>query len=587
VTQCIYEGSHEFWTLKFVDNAPERDKFVCSVFEPIAGVVGADKKQSGIRIKHNGQEVTISIKSIHDNKQSLAVMLHSEYGLECGTTRLAHDALAELMRCAMSKADMPAVMEVNVPGWHCDEKVFVCANGAVVGNPADGMQVRLADGSGYKERAPDGVGSAELENALYAKVWKTEGADFWRFGDLLGLAAPCLGIVGCRSGGAVFDGTSRHGKTTAQRLQVARAGSPDEHKAVGGLVPAGGSPESMEFPLQNATDNPFAMDETKLMRESADVSRLLYGIAQGIGKPRMNRAADGNRTMISWRNVISLSTEKPIIAMVKKSGKSFDGGVVARFPSISVTDLLGYTPELGDLAGEVERVLKANYGHTFPIFVKSLLGVDKAQAYSEWRSLVGELVGEGGDHLKAPAEFFAVCCWAGMQAARIGLTEGLTEEAVRVTVRKAWAEFAGREESASLIAGGVEIETLMQFIAMNLDVTIGDVTATRPTPSGSKEYIAYYDNRFYYIPSTRMDEVCGGTGARQSILKALKNMGALVLPKEEGNLTWVKIPHIGKARHYKLLRSKLGVTEEDEKDAADAEGAEPDPFKQAASGFRM
>jgi hypothetical protein len=543
---------------------PFPDKFVCSVFEPVASVISPDGSQHGLRIKHAGREVTIAIKAIHDDKQSLAVMLHSEYGLECGTTRLAHDALAELMRCALHKADMPTLIEVAVPGWHCDGKVFVCANGAVVGAPVDESAVRLADGSGYPERAPDGVGDAQLENELYARVWQTPGADLWRFGDLLGLASACLGVVGCRSGGAVFDGTTRHGKTTTQRLQVGRAGCPDPQKATGGLVPAGASPEGVEIPLRNATGNPFALDESKLMRDSADVSRLLYGIAQGTGKPRMKRSADGNRETIKWHTISSLSTEKPVSVMVKKAGKSFDGGVVARFPSISVTGLLENTPDLGKLARDVERVLGGNYGHTFRLFVeKALMRVDRQRAYIEWRGLVERLANHGGDHLKAPAEFFAVCWWAGIQAARVGLTIGMTETTVEKTIAAAWAEFVGREESAALIGGAVEIEALQQYIAMNMDITVGCVTTGRPLENGYKGWTAYYDHTHYYIPSTRMDEVCGDAGNRQAVVKALQARGALVVGEGSGDLTWTSLPNVGKVRHYRLIRAKLGATEED------------------------
>ena len=529
------------------------DVRICNVFEPIAQVRDAASKLVGLRIKCGELETTVAAKALYSGKDVLATDLTLNHGLLCSTTRNAIDGLTELFIAALSAAKQTTIVELPHAGWWYDGEVFACANGAIVGNAPGGEVVTLADDGGYKERAPGGVGDADKERAVYTKVW-TEGPILWRFGDLMGLAAPCMDVVGCRGGGIGLDGSTRHGKTTAQYLQTGRAGCPSEETGLGGLLPASPSPEALEYPARNATSNPFALDEMQNMKDHRELSRFLFALAGGSGKPRMKRSADGNRDTVTYKVFSSASTERSFHDLMKTAGKSAVGGIVSRYPPISLTGLCEFNDKNKALAEEIKVTLFTNYGHTFPVFVAGLIGLDRREATQEWRAMQAKLP-EASGHLAAPAEFFALCQWAGHQAVRIGLVAGMTMDAVDATIRAAWENFAERDEANMLSPGKAEIEALQGYVATHLGRTI--VSVHDQGEDGTyTDRAGYFNSQYYYLISSKMDEISGGTGNRAALIQALKAGGYLVIPgAEKGDLTFRSIPgRAGKVRNYRIVR---------------------------------
>jgi hypothetical protein len=142
------------------------ETFICKAFEPIEKTIAPGQTNPGLRIKFGDKEIAIGSGQLHGSKDELARYLHTENGLECGTTRESHDALAELLRCAMHHDKLPEVTEAQSPGWF-SPVIWACANGKVVGSDS----IRLSKGTGYTERAPEGVGDGAREQAIYDSIW--------------------------------------------------------------------------------------------------------------------------------------------------------------------------------------------------------------------------------------------------------------------------------------------------------------------------------------------------------------------------------------------------------------------------------
>jgi hypothetical protein len=113
----------------------------------------------------------------------------------------------------------------------------------------------------------------------------------------------------------------------------------------------------------------------------------------------------------------------------------------------------------------------------------------------------------------------------------------------------------------------VELEALREYLTTRKGQTI----AVAAGGNSYQEWAGCYDSLTYYLRATKMDEICGGTGARPAVLRALQGAGMLILPKTaDGAKTFTSIPGVnGKIKHYRLKALEVERIEDEEQEQDD------------------
>jgi uncharacterized protein DUF927 len=562
---------------------------ICPVFEPLANVISTNGAPIGLRIRFKGKEATVYNRILQTDRAELCNRLNDDLHMQCGSTSKAKEMLGRIfdsirmLEPIEGKTEIPIIIEADKPGWCMNGAVWVGANGAIVSKGNE--DIRLSERAGYKERAPEGVGSIVTEKAVYADVWQPGSPKLWKFTDLIGLASPVQQLVDCRSGGIAITGFNGSGKTTAQQVQTGRGGCPDDKKPMGGIRRISDTAEGMEMPLRNASGNPFAIDELGNMKNFALLEPYLHAIATGYSKPRLARTADHERETNEWQIIATISAEKSISELIlRETKRKQTGGIVRRFPPLNISGLCDKTEENGKLADRIKDDLRRNYGHTLAEFVqRALIHADKEAVTVEWRKLCDDLQGDDVN-LRSASEIFGLIWLAGNLAADCGLTAGLTREAVREVVWACWRSFAGSDEAGSLAPGEVEVDALRENIFDGWNRTIvsvdrlqddkdrryGDLVGFYVEPDHEKimkaemeketglasrtEPVILTAEDYGYIAIRRdaFDKVTGFGGNRGSTLDALDKEGLLLLPPRSGDKFWQKIRGLGQIKHFRL-----------------------------------
>ncbi|MFL5330466.1 MAG: DUF927 domain-containing protein [Gemmataceae bacterium] len=188
-----------------------------------------------------------------------------------------------------------------------------------------------------------------------------------------GFAAPVAAIFGAPNFAVSLSGRTSIGKTTLLRTIASTWGSPSDHDN-STLVHNWHSTPVFRDRLAAISGNvPTILDETQHAIHDEDVSRFIYGFAQGRGKGRGTIAGIDGQDPIE--GILFLSGEQPVSAF------SNDGGTRAR-----VLEFWGSPFGESDSARlMVERLtqqLPNHYGHAGPGFVEAVL--KSKTHWNEW-----------------------------------------------------------------------------------------------------------------------------------------------------------------------------------------------------------
>src|SRR5829696_1488202 len=174
---------------------------------------------------------------------------------------------------------------------------------------------------------------------------------------MAGFAGVLVGLANTDCCGIFISGLTSTGKTTAQKLAVSAWSRP---KADDGslLQSARTTTNAAEVLAANANGTVLALDEAAHMG-GKEMGRLIYSIAGGRGKARLNSDADikGSR---GWSTFALLSGETSLSEKIRSDGETWTPGMAVRFCDIDVT---GANNQVSATALAAIAEIDNHYGH--------------------------------------------------------------------------------------------------------------------------------------------------------------------------------------------------------------------------------
>jgi hypothetical protein len=187
---------------------------------------------------------------------------------------------------------------------------------------------------------------------------------------LASMAPPLLRIVKTAPN-SIFDfaGTTSHGKTTGLRVGASVWGYPNDKD--GGLIrPWSSTQVFIERYCTVSGDLPVFLDDTKAVKHTGFIGKILYMIAQGQGKGR--GTTSGVQATGTWRTIALSTGEAPATSYAP------EGGAAARCLTLWGSPLEGGQSEDNRrLAEALEAELLENFGHAGPRLVAWVQGPER------------------------------------------------------------------------------------------------------------------------------------------------------------------------------------------------------------------
>ena len=240
-----------------------------------------------------------------------------------------------------------------------------------------------------------------------------------------------------------LSGPTSEGKTTSLRLAASAWGLPDERG--GGLLRSWDATRVwIERTAALLGNLPMFLDDTKRARRPEEVGRVLYDVANGLGRGR--GSVGGLRSLGRWRTVLLSTGEAPATSFTN------DGGTRARTLCLWGSPFGGASTEAARAARRITEGTLQHHGHAGPALVRWLMDVPEARgwvkrAYQEaldcWFSRAG------GD---------AVAGRAAQYVAGLEVAQGVLHDVIGVArpahdpLAHAWAAVTGASHDADRAA---------------------------------------------------------------------------------------------------------------------------------------
>ncbi|MBX3625029.1 MAG: DUF927 domain-containing protein [Rhizobacter sp.] len=192
------------------------------------------------------------------------------------------------------------------------------------------------------------------------------------FGAAISFVSACSAVLDLPSLSILFVGRSSLGKTSAGRLIQSTYKSPEE------LRRWAGTGNGIEGLAAQHCDTMLVLDELGTA-EQGHLGATIYRLSGGEGKARAD--SNGNvRASATIRCGIFATGEITKAERGRSTGESMRDGLEARLVTIPVKEQHGIFSILppgfedgGDLSNHLRAVLRANYGHAGPAFVRALI----------------------------------------------------------------------------------------------------------------------------------------------------------------------------------------------------------------------
>lgn len=238
----------------------------------------------------------------------------------------------------------------------------------------------------YKAIGLDSVyrGHYAIEPAGNFKVWRQMvketvlGNTNLELAIVLGLSAAVVGLLSQMIAMETLlihiYGDSSQGKTTATSLAISTFGNPNNLVKNSLLSTWLATDNAIIANLNGNYGVPVAFDELS-MSQSMDFSAIIYSLAGGRDKARMNKDAELKETG-SWVTTI-LSTGEFALSSKTKGNT----GIKIRLIEL---DNVPWTKD-AQSADEIKRIAFANYGQAGPRFVKKLMELGSEAVFSKWK----------------------------------------------------------------------------------------------------------------------------------------------------------------------------------------------------------
>ena len=188
-----------------------------------------------------------------------------------------------------------------------------------------------------------------------------------------------------------FCGRTTSGKTTTLRLAAAGFGCPNQSDSTGSVIfSLAGTATFNERRAGLLRNLPLFLDESKLA-EPGKLSKFAYMLASGTSKGR--GTVTGVQQMTKFETIGIFTGEQPIVADSK------DGGAKVRAVPFFGGPFGDESPEIGQLADQINETVEHNYGHALPGMLEFIF--DNQVRWPSWKNLFEgfktELKGEADD----------------------------------------------------------------------------------------------------------------------------------------------------------------------------------------------
>jgi hypothetical protein len=381
----------------------------------------------------------------------------------------------------------------------------------------------------------------------------------WTLGLAGGFAGPIAARVGFDTCGVNFSGISSSGKTLAQKLAASAWGSPKLGTAL--LQSMRTTENALESLAQASSGTVLALDEVAHVDGRA-VGRMIYSIASGIGKARMNAQAE-LKGRYAWQTFVIFSSECGLEAKVRGDGGQWQAGMAVRLADVDVTGVNRAAAQdtLNTIAG-IDR----HFGHAGPAFVHGLIRDGHHRNSEDLRRQVDRAAAliaqeEVGTRVRA-ATPFALLLVAGELAKALDVLPPSAD--VRGAVLWAWNRFLSSSEALALNPVEQAISNLRTWVAERWDVTVKSVDAAWDDASGvrvnNRETLAWYDPDAVYIPRSRLREAAGNALTEREIAQAVEKQGLLARRHDARRIAVRWVPNVGRIDAYALRRDEFGRT---------------------------
>jgi hypothetical protein len=467
-------------------------------------------------------------------------------------------AVVQILKAARPSKE---IIIISRPGWHrLDELgtwIFATPAGETYGAPG-GCEVELA----VNQRLSGGVakaGSLDGWKAAIAAAVMASDCPHWTLGAAAPFAGPLLRLAGLDTCGINLSGLSSAGKTLAQMLAVSAWSSPDI--SAGGLLRSMRATENaIEGLAQYSNGTLLALDEMAHADGEA-IGRIIYSIASGVGKARMNADASMKRPHI-WSTFAFLSGESSLEEKVRNDGGQWSPGMAVRIPDVDVTGVNRAVEQA--IIDRIQHV-RRNYGHSGPAFIGALIqhdlhrepGALKDQIIEAARRLAGLEVDSAVIRAAMP---FALLAVAGSLAQEFGILPA--EAKIEGAVSWAWDRFKSSSDALVLHPAEQAIANIRAWVAERWNVTIKPVSSNDGL--NNREAVAWYDETTVYLPTRRTREAAGGVLKELEIARALGAKGLLTRRHCSKRLAIRWVPNVGHVDCYALSRSEFGRTNRDQ-----------------------
>lgn len=401
---------------------------------------------------------------------------------------------------------------------------------------------------------PDIVWAGTLEgwqNAIRSAV-TAPGCPHWTLGSAAGFVGPILQLCEFDTCGLNLSGSTSVGKTLAQRLAVSPWCTPQLNRRAL-FKPAAVTENSVEYLARQSTGRILALDELAHI-DGKLVGRLIYSLASGVGKARMQAGMKPQPTL-DWSTFMMFSCEHSLEHKVRAEGGRWQAGMAARIVDIDCADVNRRVDR--DTLNAVEAIFN-HHGHAgrrfVDIFIEHGLHRQAERLRRQILQLADAFAGPDADGARQrAARPFALLQIAGTLAKEFAVLPAETD--VEGAVAWGWTKFCGSTEAESLAPDRQALDHIRRWIAERWDSSLKRIGSSYHS---GRDAVGWYDENAIYVPRAHTAEAAGHVLGEQAIVKLLVAGDCLVDRHSSKRAAVQWINGVGRVTAYALKRDKFG-----------------------------
>ena len=460
------------------------------------------------------------------------------------------------------------------PGWRAPGVYLTPWGEAITADADASSQVALASGALPKGAAQDGTreGWTEAVKAAFDL-----GLVQFQVGALAAFASPIMDLCGYDSRTIFFTGAAGRGKSTSHEIQASAWGDPRIKMGLFGTFDT--TANALEVSLQQMSGAGGSADELKVMRGRGQLQQLLFMIASGSGKSRMDYRGGGLRGTALWRCMFTASYEDSLASFLRADGEMIMPGLGARVLEVQCDGTRLKSEAMVPVAA-----VKTNFGHGGRVFVRALFDqghVDDPDALArEIEAKADRLMKAAPSNQRRAAVIAALIWQAGEIATEAGLIPAefnLRAPSQLVAPENEWSEpnveqapddfvtsldrlilkvwrRARMADSAATDPMAKAVETLTRNLVVGIGFNVAE-GADGPTRGERRAFrldrISGAAKGGFVIPVDQIAALTEGPFTAAQVAKALAKAGLLIPYKRAGRgdeRIWPHVPGLGKVR---------------------------------------